>query len=331
MDPVTQGLLGAAAAQAVLGRRLGKRAWLYGAVGGMAADLDVLIRSAEDPLVGWRFHRHFTHSLAFIPVGGALSSLPWVLRKRFADVRRDIVLATTAGYATHALLDAFTSYGTMLWWPVSDARVAWSAVAIVDPIYTGILAIGVVLAARRVAMRPARIALLLSSLYLVFGFVQRSRVLEATRQQAAARGHEVERIDAFPSPPTNLVWRTLYLSDGRVWVHQVRAPWWSPAVLRPGDSVALVTEQTLPPAIASDPETLEAFRLFQWFARSWVAWDPDEADVLGDLRYGVGEADVHSMWGVQLRPGTQQPVASVRADMSRALPDRWRDLLGDDD
>src|SRR5690606_3510751 len=126
MDPVTQGLLGAAAAQVLLGRRLGRRAWLYGAVGGMAADLDVLIRSSDDPLVALRYHRHFTHSLAFVPVGGVLSALPWVLRTRFAEHRRSIVLGTTAGYATHALLDAFTSYGTMLWWPLSQARVAWN-------------------------------------------------------------------------------------------------------------------------------------------------------------------------------------------------------------
>ncbi|MCB9718143.1 MAG: metal-dependent hydrolase [Myxococcales bacterium] len=330
MDAITQGLLGAAAAQAVLGSRLGKRAWLYGAIGGMAADLDILIRSADDPLVAWRFHRNFTHSLAFIPVGGLLASLPWTLRKRHAHERRTIALGTTVGYATHALLDAFTSYGTMLLWPFSDLRVAWSWVAIVDPIYSGILAAGVILAARRASMRPARLALLLSSLYLVFCFAQRSRVLAAVEAQAAERGHAVERIDAFPSPPTNLVWRTVYLSDGELWVDQVRVPWWSPAVLRPGGSIPLVTEDGLSDAMRADPEALAGFRLFRWFAREWVAWDPDRPDVLGDLRYGMREADLHSMWGVVLRPGTPRPVGAYRADMSKALANRWSDLMGEE-
>ncbi len=331
MDSITQGLLGAAVTQALLGHRLGRRAWIYGAVGGMAADLDIFIRSPTDPLVGWRYHRHFTHSLAFVPIGGVLAALPWILRKRFAQDRRDIILGTTAGYATHALLDAFTSYGTMLLWPLSDMRVAWSWVAIVDPIYSGILIAGVILAARRVSRRPARIALLLSSLYLAFGFVQRSRALGAARQLAQERGHPIERIDAYPSPPTNLIWRTTYLSEGRVWVDHARLPWWGPAAVREGSSIELATEDNLPAAVRDSPEALEGFRLFQWFARGWVGWDPAAPDVVGDLRYGgPEESSVSSMWGVVLRPEGQPVVDSYRADMSNAMGRRWSTLLGED-
>jgi len=33
-----------------------------------APDLDIFIRNADDPLVSFRWHRHFTHSLIFAPV-----------------------------------------------------------------------------------------------------------------------------------------------------------------------------------------------------------------------------------------------------------------------
>ncbi|MCA9711727.1 MAG: penicillin acylase family protein, partial [Myxococcales bacterium] len=232
---------------------------------------------------------------------------------------------------THALLDAFTSYGTMLLWPFSDARIAWSWVAIVDPIYTGILAVGVIAAARRLSARPARLALLLSSLYLLLGFVQRSRALEATRALAQRRGHAVERIDAFPSPPSNLVWRTTYLTEGRVFVDRVRVPWWGPAATRPGGSTPLLTEAELPAAIHDDARTLAAFRLFRWFAGGWVAWEPQHPDVVGDLRYGhEGDASVASMWGVQLRPGEAVPVSAYRAPMGEGLSARWDALWGRD-
>lgn len=332
MDPVTQGLLGAAAAQVLLGRRLGRRAWLYGAVGGMAADLDVLIRSSDDPLVALRYHRHFTHSLAFVPVGGVLSALPWVLRTRFAEHRRSIVLGTTAGYATHALLDAFTSYGTMLWWPLSQARVAWNAVAIVDPIYTGILAVGVILSARWAGRgrpaTPARLALLVSSLYLALGLVQRHRALEATRALAQARGHAVERIEAFPSPPVDFLWRTTYVSDGRVHVDRVRTPWWSAAEATAGESIPLVTAADVPAAIREHPRTWEAFETYRWFTDGWLAWEPEHEQVLGDLRYGRDLAGVESMWGLRLRPAEPEPVTSYRADMGSRLSERWDLLLG---
>ncbi|MBK9705794.1 MAG: metal-dependent hydrolase [Acidobacteria bacterium] len=148
MDPITQGILGAAASQSIMKRRLPKGAGWIGAVGGVAADLDVLIHSASDPTIGWLYHRHFTHSLAFIPVGGFLAALPFLFLTRFKNHRRDVILSSIIGYATHGLLDAFTNYGTQLFWPFSNHRVAWDWIGIVDPIYTLILLVGVWLTAR---------------------------------------------------------------------------------------------------------------------------------------------------------------------------------------
>ena len=82
MDPFTHALLGASVAQFAFGRRLPRRAWLIGAGAGLVPDLDFFIRSASDPLLNIELHRQFTHALAFIPVGGALSGLPWMLRRR---------------------------------------------------------------------------------------------------------------------------------------------------------------------------------------------------------------------------------------------------------
>ena len=75
MDPLSQGVIGAIAAQShSKPANLGKAA-LIGAIAGMAADLDILIRSTTDPLLSLQYHRHFTHALAFIPIGGLLCSL----------------------------------------------------------------------------------------------------------------------------------------------------------------------------------------------------------------------------------------------------------------
>ena len=72
MDPVSQGVVGAAFAQAAAKRTtLATVAW-YGALGGMAPDLDVLFQSPTDPILFLEFHRQFTHSLVFIPIGALL-------------------------------------------------------------------------------------------------------------------------------------------------------------------------------------------------------------------------------------------------------------------
>ncbi|MEZ4273627.1 MAG: metal-dependent hydrolase, partial [Myxococcota bacterium] len=161
MDPVTQGALGAAATLAGLQKRsplstgaLATMGW----VGGMAADLDILIRSADDPLLAIEYHRHFTHALAFIPLGGLFAALPWLFFNRWRTHYRWVIAATTLGYATHALLDACTTYGTLLFWPFSDYRVSWRFVSVIDPVVTLPLLAGVVLAIRTHKRRWSELA-----------------------------------------------------------------------------------------------------------------------------------------------------------------------------
>ena len=83
MDPLTHGLLGAVAAKAVLGRRLGHAGWMIGAAAGMLPDVDFFLHSDADPLLNIEVHRQFTHSLAAIPVGGAIAALPWLTFQTF--------------------------------------------------------------------------------------------------------------------------------------------------------------------------------------------------------------------------------------------------------
>ena len=72
MDLLTQGLVGSAVAQSFCRPKAQRRVALYGAIAGMAPDLDALISSSADPLLNLDYHRHFSHSLAFIPVGASI-------------------------------------------------------------------------------------------------------------------------------------------------------------------------------------------------------------------------------------------------------------------
>ena len=330
MDSITQGVLGAAAAQVVLQRWVGPRAWLYGAIGGMAPDLDILIRSS-DPLVGLTYHRHFTHSLAFIPIGGPLSALPWLARSRFRPQAKQIVAATTVGYATHAMLDAFTSYGTQLLLPFSNMRVAWNWISIVDLLFTIPLLVAVVLTARRDTTRPVALGLAWCALYMGWGGVQKSRAVGAMEELADSRGHEPTRVDAFPSAFSNVVWRAVYMHEGTIHTGWVRTPWLGAAAMHPGRSVPVATEASLPAAIREDERTLEAFRRFRWFTRGWIAADPEVDGAFGDLRYGLDIGGTTSMWAIALHPGAAA-AASFERRTGRIRLDRVFALwIGSDD
>lgn len=314
MDSITQGVLGAAAAQVIFGGpgRLGRRAWLYGCAGGLAPDLDVLIRSSTDPLVALEYHRHFTHSLFFIPIGGTLVGLPWALRPRYRAQAAAIIAATTAGYATHALLDAFTSYGTMMLWPLSRARVAWNWIGIVDLGYTLPLIVGVVMAARRLSPRWALAGLCAANLYLGLCGLQRWRAREAQDALIAARGQRASRVEVLPTLANHVTWRSLYVADGVVYADKLRVPWFAAARVSPGSSAPLLAAEALAAEVREDPRTLAAYELFAWFSDGWLAADPGDPRVLGDLRYAVQPGDVASMWTIRLDPGAAEPVRFVR-------------------
>ena len=78
MDPITQGVIGATFAQQPSKKSTVLLATLLGFLSGLAPDLDVFIRSEQDPLTTFVFHRQFTHSLLFIPIGGLICSIYFI-------------------------------------------------------------------------------------------------------------------------------------------------------------------------------------------------------------------------------------------------------------
>ena len=138
MDPLSHALLGAAVASMPAQLPL-RRAAVVGAVAALLPDLDVFIGSDTDPLLRVEMHRHFTHALLFAPVLGAVVA---AIASRWWRVEfwRAWLCATLAVMSA-GILDACTSYGTHLLWPVSDGRIAWSVVAVIDPVMWLLLAV----------------------------------------------------------------------------------------------------------------------------------------------------------------------------------------------
>jgi inner membrane protein len=324
MDTITQGILGAAASQSLLSRRLPRGAGFIGAAGGMVPDLDIFIRSANDPTVAWLFHRHFTHSLVFIPIGGLIAALPFLFMNRYKDHRKEVILAAIIGYATHGLLDAFTNYGTQLLWPFSDYRVAWDWIGIVDPIYSLTLLIGVIFTAYTKQVRPVRIAFLLSSLYLCFGGWQHHRSVETQRQLAAMRGHQIEKSRVMPAPGWLLFWRSVYLANGRLYIDGIRTPWFNSPLVLEGGSADATTFQDLPVNVQANAEMARQFEVFNWFADGLLAPVGDETNAIGDMRMSAGVESLVPLWGLKFDPATGvaqrwTPPATVQRDLGNLV------------
>ena len=69
MDSLTQIVLGAAVGEVVLGKKIGNRAMVWGAVGGTIPDLDVLGGLFLSNIDNVAFHRGFSHSILFCILG----------------------------------------------------------------------------------------------------------------------------------------------------------------------------------------------------------------------------------------------------------------------
>jgi inner membrane protein len=333
MDPLTHALLGAAASYTVFGRRLGRRAALIGAVGALLPDLDVLIRSSTDPLLAIEHHRGFTHSLAFVPVGGLVASLPWLLNG--ANRRRWLAVAgaATLGYATHGPLDAATTYGTRLFWPLSDYRVGLDWISIIDPLFTLVLLVGLGLALWRRTAGPAVAALLCCALYLGVGMLQRERALAAQERIATARGHARDRGATFPTFANNLVRRSLYEANDSLHSDRIRVALSGTAQWSPGNSLPLLREEDLPPEKRLRPRLRGDFRRFAWFSDGWVARAPADSTLIADARYSMTTGRFVPVWGIRLDPhDPQRPTEWVNRSRERrlALSDLWAEITGRD-
>ena len=134
MDSLTQIVLGAAVGEAVLGKKVGNKAMLYGAIAGTIPDLDVYIGKLFDTVTALELHRGFTHSILFSIVFGWIFGWLISLYEKNASPKEWMQLMFW-GLVTHPILDAFTTWGTQLFWPF-DYRLAFKNIFVIDPLYT---------------------------------------------------------------------------------------------------------------------------------------------------------------------------------------------------
>ncbi len=326
MDPLSQGLVGAVLPGSVSGRKEVRLASLVGFLSGMLADVDILIRSSEDPLLVLDYHRQFTHSLVFIPVGGLIAAgiLRIFLGRRLGFGK--LYLYATLGYATAGLLDACTNYGTQLLWPFSDARIAWNIISIIDPVFTLTLAILVILAVVRKSPAAARVGFAFAVLYLLLGFYQRERAEEVLKTVLEKRGHVMERTLVFPSFGNLVLWRGVYESGGKYYTNAVRVGFFAPPKVYEGGSVNKFDPGRDLPGL--DPESVlyRDIRRFNHFSDGYLAVHPDYPGVVGDMRYSMLPDGITPLWGIVV--DTDNPDSHVRMfDYDRAVTaDKWRDF-----
>lgn len=309
MDPISQASLGASLSQSFAkDNSMQFSALVIGALAGMAPDLDILIRSATDPILFLEFHRQFTHSLIFIPIGALLCSLVFypLMQLRWLQTKwpaaklsfTQIYLFSFLGYATHGLLDACTSYGTQLFWPFSSERFAWNIVSIIDPLFTLPVIFFISLAAYRKKVRYARIAFVYAVLFLSLGVLQYQRAEQAVTALALQRGHQVERVHLKPSFANRHVWKMIYEYDGRYYVDAVKLLWQTKYIT--GTSIQKLNVKRDFPWLPEESQQAKDIERFRWFSDGFLAVSTRNSNLIMDVRYSFLPNKINPMWGVEV-------------------------------
>ena len=218
MDSLTQIILGAACGEAVLGNKIGNKALLFGAIGGTIPDLDVFIGKFifGNQIDAMLFHRGFMHSILFSVLGAFLFG--WLFYKLYNTGKR-LNSTTLKGWVllffwsliTHPILDCFTPYGTQLFAPFSNYRVAFNNIAVVDPLYTlpFLVCVIVLMFFKRNTLKRKKwltYGIAISSIYMLFTIGNKLYVNSIFKTSLAEESIEYSRFSTQPTIANNILW-----------------------------------------------------------------------------------------------------------------------------
>ena len=321
MDPLSQGVVGVVAAQQTANRKHLLIASALGFFAGMSADLDIFIKSSQDPLFSLEFHRQFTHSILFMPFGGLICALFFYylfLQKKDISFKQTYIYSTL-GYATHGLLDACTTYGTQLFWPFTNDRIAWNTISIIDPLFTLPILFLILFAVIKNNKKYSYVALSWVLIYSSLGFIQKDRAIETGKKLAQSRGHEVINIEAKPSFANIIVWKTIYTTQTHYYIDAVRAGLNTRVI--EGVKIGKFNIQKSFPWLDPQSQQAKDIERFRWFSNGYIAISHNNPNHIIDIRYSMLPNEGHGLWGIELNPDGDNQVYikrifNRRSDMS---------------
>ena len=287
MDSLTQFVLGAAVGEATLGRKLGNTAILLGGIFGTIPDLDVMLNPFVSDLQGLQVHRGISHSIFFAVLFGLLSA--WLLKNVFFKRKSDLDLKhwwlfTFLALFTHGLLDSFTSYGTQLFAPFSNYRVAFNNIFVADLFYTLPFLICLIIAMfyhRRSERRRFfnYFGIGLSSLYMLFTIGVKLYTNQVFKQSLNANSIQYDRFTSSPTPLNAFLWSTVAETKDAFYIGHYS--------IFDSDNEIEYTKLDKNDELRKKFDTVPGFDILTWFSKDYfVLTKADGHTAYVDLRFG---------------------------------------------
>lgn len=336
MDTLTHTVLGACLGDAIAGKKMGKRAMVWGALANNLPDIDVVTSLWMSQADGLLAHRGFTHSFLFALVMTPVMAYP--LYRRFIHYNYtvwDWLMLFGSGLFTHVLIDALTVYGTGWFEPFSHERISLNILFVADLLYTLpflVVAVLLVSLSRNHPRRAfwQRLAILLNVVYL--GFAVRNKI---DTDQAARDAFKAQRLHptsyfTTPTPLNNLLWYIVAADEKgfRIGYRSVLDDY----------EIAPFTFVPRNDSMIGDNSGNQEVRKLIRFSDGYYALSRDEGQTyLSDLRFGqVGgwyRPDAPFVFRYALAEGADNDLVIQKGRMEALSPESvrslWRRMLGE--
>lgn len=212
MDSLTHIALGACMGEVFAGKKLGKKALLWGAMSQSLPDIDFVASFWMDTASNLLAHRGFTHSFLFCLIAAFVLGLiaeKWHRPHNISLLKWCLFFG--AMIFIHVFIDAFNNYGVAWFEPFSNKRISFNAIYVADPFFSiwpfiALLSILLVKKSNQLRMGLCLSGLGLSALYLMYCLVNKALIDKDFKTILTEKKISYSRYFTTPAPLQNWLW-----------------------------------------------------------------------------------------------------------------------------
>lgn len=211
MDSLTHIVLGACVGEILAEKRIGRKAWLFGALAQSLPDIDFVASFFLPPSANLIAHRGFTHSVVFVLLSSVV--LAFVSRKLLRNTSMNYRQWTTfwaIQSLIHIFLDTCNNYGVGWLEPLNDARFSFNVLFVADPFFTIpvlVSAVSFVFLKKATTRRKWSItAISISAAYLLYASINKQIINNSVDKNLKAQNIPASRYFTTPTPLNTWLW-----------------------------------------------------------------------------------------------------------------------------
>ena len=224
MDSITHLALGACMGEAFAGKKLGKKAMLWGAVAQSIPDIDFVAAFWTDTTSNLLAHRGITHSLLFcLLITPVMAWLAERLHRPHNITITRWILFFGGVILTHVFIDAFNNYGVGWFEPFSQQRISFNAIYVADLFFSiwPLVACTALIVLKRQSEQRRKwwiLGLGCSSMYLLYCLANKADTNRHVKETLAKQQIPYERYFTTPAPLQSWLWYVVAGSDSGYFV-----------------------------------------------------------------------------------------------------------------